>query len=447
MRKTVLTIVASIFAGLAVQIAAQDFNKDAGTYNVSLQEAVDYAQANNKSLQQVKNNVYKAIYGKMETVGAYIPQAKASMDYNNYLGYSGEMKMPGVNPSTGERIEQSITIDFPHTSNFQFQASQVIFNGNAIVGIMLGKIGEKMAELNEENQSSILKMSVAQSYYAVLLSEETRKILVQNIAFMRDLAQKTKSLADGGVLEQTDADQIQVQVNLVENMLKDADRNNSLAYSALKVQMGLRSEDEIILTDNLDDLINSKNNLEIASTSYNIDADPAFMLVKGNEELAKKQRLMSIMNYLPTVAGFYQRTEKILKPNFDMSPKDVVGLTLTVPLFSGLQNTYKYKQANIDYQNARLNSDLLRDQMQIKEQQLRFSFRTALEQYETQKQNSDVASRVLQNMQLKYTNGVKSSMEMTTANSDYLRAQTDYLSAVAKVLQARVELEQLLGTL
>jgi outer membrane protein TolC len=85
--------------------------------------------------------------------------------------------------------------------------------------------------------------------------------------------------------------------------------------------------------------------------------------------------------------------------------------------------------------------------MIIKEQQLRFSFRTALEQYETQKQNSEVASRVLQSMQLKYTAGVKSSMEMTTANSDFLRAQTDYLSAVAKVLQARVELEQLLGTL
>jgi hypothetical protein len=36
-------------------------------------------------------------------------------------------------------------------------------------------------------------------------------------------------------------------------------------------------------------------------------------------------------------------------------------------------------------------------------------------------------------------------MEMTTANSNYLQAQTDYLSAVARVLQARAELEQILG--
>jgi outer membrane protein TolC len=417
-------------------------------YNVSLQEAIEYSQANNKNLQQIKNNTLKALYGKIEAIGAYIPQMKASMDYNNYLGYSGEKKMPtGINPATGEEVYQSIEISFPHTSSFQFQATQIIFNGNAIVGIMLGKIGQKMAELNEENQMSILKMSVAQAYYSVLLSEETRKILVKNITFMRDLSEKTKALADGGVLEQTDADQIQVQVNLVENMLQDAGRNCILAYNTLKIQMGLRSEDEIVLTDNLDDLINLRNNLKIASAPYDIENDPAFMLVKENEELARKQRLMSVMNFLPTVSGFYQHTEKVLKPNFDMNPKDVVGLTLSVPIFSGLQNTYKYKQANVDYQNARLNSNLLYDQMQIKEQQLRFSFRTALEQYNTQKQNSEVASRVLQSMQLKYTAGVKSSMEITTANNDYLRAQTDYLSAVAKVLQARVELEQLLGTL
>jgi outer membrane protein TolC len=306
-----------------------------------------------------------------------------------------------------------------------------------------------MAELNEDNQTSILKMSVAQAYYAVLLSEESKSILEKNITFMRDLSEKTKSLADGGVLEQTDADQIQVQVNLVENMLKDADRSSVLAYNSLKVQMGLRNEDEIILTDNLEELISSKNNLEIVSTSYDIESDPVFMLVKENENMAKKQRLMTVMNFLPTVAGFYRYNYNMIESpmNSLMSRPNLVGLQVSVPIFSGVKNTYKYKQANVDYQNARLNSDLLHDQMLIKEQQLRFSFRTALEQYSTQKQNSEVAARVLESMQLKYTAGVKSSMEMTTANSDYLRAQTDYLSSVSKVLQARVELEQLLGTL
>ncbi len=406
---------------------------NASTYNVSLDEAVDYALANNKSLQQIKNNVLKAIYGKVETIGSYLPQVDATVSYSNSLK---------------DITVEEMRLQLPAGSgSIGVQASQVIFSGNAIVGIMLGNVGKSMAELNENNQVSVLKMSVEQAYYAVLLSEETRKLLVENISIMRDLADKTKALADGGVMEQTDADQMFIQVNLVENMLKESERNTTLAYNTLKIQMGIRSEDNIVLSDKLEDLIESKNNLEIVATPYDVESDPAFMLVKGNEDLTKKQRLMSIMNFLPTVAGFYQYNYNMIESpmNALMSRPHLVGLQVNIPIFSGVQNTYKYKQANVDYQNARLNSDLLYDQMLIKEKQLRFNFRSALEQYETQKQNSDVATRVLNNMQLKYTNGAKSAMEMTTANSNYLQAQTDYLSAVAKVLQARAELEQILG--
>ena len=184
---------------ISTSVSAQDFPKErekhlyklreesssAKTYNISLQEAVDYAQENNKNLQQIKNNTLKALYGKVETIGNYLPKVTGTVEYSNSL--------KDINTDIGFTIPAA-------SGTVGVQATQVIFNGNAVVGIILGKIGQMMAELNEENQASILKMSVAQAYYAVLLSEESRKILVRNIAFMRDLAEKTKSLADGGAL-------------------------------------------------------------------------------------------------------------------------------------------------------------------------------------------------------------------------------------------------------
>ncbi|MEG1572993.1 MAG: TolC family protein, partial [Bacteroidales bacterium] len=71
----------------------------------------------------------------------------------------------------------------------------------------------------------------------------------------------------------------------------------------------------------------------------------------------------------------------------------------------------------------------------------------ALEQYATQKMNVDVALRVFKSIELKYDQGVKSSLDLTTANSNYLQAQTDYLGAVMQVLEARTALEKLLGIL
>lgn len=416
----------------AYRVEAQTHDSaNSGALRLSLDEAVDYALTHNKNLLQTKNDVLKAVYSKREAIANYIPQASASVDFNTYFNKKMDMGKFGEMP-------------MPNTSSLNATASQVVFNGNAMVGIMLGKIGQAMAEINEENAELTLINTVSTNYLLVLLTKANYDILTRNVNDLKDLVKKTQAMVQAGAMEQTDADQLQVQVNLLENMLKNTERSIELVTNTLKIELGMNVADALVLTQSLDDLIAAQNDLVLLSLPYDMEADPTYRLVEKSEEMAEKQKLMATMNFVPTIAGFYQYTYQILKPEFNMQPNHVAGVSASIPIFSGLANTNKHRQARIDLYNAQLQKDLVKDQLRTQEKQMRFNLSTALEQYNTQKLNIEVADRVFKSIQLKYEQGVKSSMDLTNANSDYLQAYSDYLSAISQLLEARFNLKRIL---
>ncbi len=70
-----------------------------------------------------------------------------------------------------------------------------------------------------------------------------------------------------------------------------------------------------------------------------------------------------------------------------------------------------------------------------------------MEQYESQRKNLEVARRVFDNINNKYEQGLVSSLDLTTANSNYLQAENSYISAMLQLLEAKVEIDKLLNLL
>jgi len=170
-------------------------------------------------------------------------------------------------------------------------------------------------------------------------------------------------------------------------------------------------------------------------------------MMNKQQLLSKKQVDLERMNYLPTLSGFYSRTEKILKPDFDMTPPNIVGLQMNIPIFSSGSRKAKVEQARINYETTLNNKALLIDQLLIQEKQSRFNLRSGLEQYQSQKDNVEVSRRVYDNINLKYQQGMVSSLDLTTANNNYLQAESSYINALVQLLNAQLELNKLLNNL
>lgn len=402
---------------------------------LSLDSAVGYALDHNKILINSKFAVDKSTQKLKETIAAGLPQVNASMDYNNFLGAQASIQL---NPQGPPAI-----IDFNPTSTVKANVSQLVYNQGYFTGIQLSKLARAITEQSYQKDELNVKEQTIQAYCMILASERILEILQSNKANARLIYEKTKNLANAGIIEQTDVKKLSVMLASVDNGLKSTERQVELGYNLLRLQLGLEPDRALKLSSTLDEIAQKYITGSALTDPFNIENNIDYKLMTMQGQIAQKTISLRKSSYLPSVVGFYSRTEKILKPLFDFTPKNVIGLQLNVPILSSGQRLSQLNQARIDFSISSNTKDLLAQQLTLQERQLRYNVNTLLEQYETQKENVDIAKEVLDKMNLKYQQGIVSSLELTSANNEYLNSESNYTGIILQLLNAEMTLRKI----
>jgi outer membrane protein len=407
--------------------------------SLSLEEARLHAIEYNKQVKNAALAVELAQKKINESISAFLPQADLTMDYSNYLG--AEMEF-----SFGEGLPPQ-TIPFNPTSNLYVRVSQMIFSGSFIVGLQMVRIYKEMSTTNYLKTEQNIKENTTRAYQNALVSALSIQIINENLANTRQIYENTKAMVSVGMAEKLDVDQFEVTLSTLENARKTAERQKELAYNLLRFQLGVPVDTPIELTDSLDFFLDDFNFSGIIDKSFNIQNNLDYQVILSQERLSYKQVDMQKMNYLPTLTSYYQYTNKILKPEFDLSPKNVIGLNLSVPILSSGMRNSQLSQARIQYETTQNNRSLLEDQLMLQERQLRFNLANAIDQYLNRKNNVDVSLRIYKNYQFKYEQGIASSLDLTISNNNYLQAESDYLLSILTLLDAQLSLQKLMNML
>ncbi len=125
----------------------------------------------------------------------------------------------------------------------------------------------------------------------------------------------------------------------------------------------------------------------------------------------------------------------------------MAGLSLSLPIFASGQRYAKIRQAQINLEKAKNTKDIVAEQLLLQEKQLRYDLVNANLQYLSQKENVEVSKRVYASTENKFRQGMASSLELTQANSLYLQAENNYVSALMNLLQTKVALDKLLNNM
>ncbi|HNY03639.1 MAG TPA: TolC family protein [Bacteroidales bacterium] len=401
---------------------------------LTLDSAVNYAVRHNRMLINSRYSVNKMTQRVRESIATGLPQINATIDYTNYLGAEATLKLSEAAPPA--------TISFNPTSNLKAGVSQLVFSGSYIVGLQIANLAKKLSEQSYQKDEADVKEQAIQAYYLILASERILGVLKENAVNARQIWEKTTNIAQAGMLEETDAKKLQIMVTTVENQVKSTERQVELGYNLLRLQLGLDPGQPVNLSSTLDDLANRFLFLAVPAPAFNVNENVNYKLVQMNEEIARKTIRLHQSSYLPTLAAFYSYNEKLKKPLFDMTPKHAVGLTLSIPIFSGGQRLAQVKQAGIDRDVAENSRKLLAQQLMIQDQQQRYTYQNLLDQFMNQKVNKEIAHEVLEQTERKYSQGVVSTLELTSANSDYLVTETTYTSLLLQLLNAELSIRK-----
>ena len=424
-----------LLALLAIYISG----KSQDTLYISIDSAISYAMEFNLQLKNAEIKIEESESFIRESVAIGLPQVNAFADYSNFLGAEMQISFVEGAPPT--------IIPFEPTSNLKLSIEQLIFSGNYVVSLQIAKLYKSsIVTMYERSRQDIIE-EVTKSYYMILVAEDSKEIVQRTLENINDVYIKTEGLYNVGILEKTDVDQLSVQVTMLENALKSADRQIELAYNMLRFYLGVDVNIPISLTQDVDEIMQKINFETTLIYPFKLENNLDYQLMMTREVMLEKQVTLEKMNYLPTIAGFYSHTEKLIRPDFDISPKDMIGIKASIPIFSSGMRKAKVAQAKIRFETGLNNKKLLEDGLLLQEKQLRFNLKTALDQFESQKKNVEVSKRVYNSISLKYEQGLISSLDLTTANNNYLKAETDYITALIRMLEAEISLRKLYSNL
>lgn len=406
------------------------------SYNFSLKEAQEHALEHNRSLKNASLEIKKAEAARWQVLATMLPQVNVNLDYSNYMGYELDF---GIAPG--------MTIPMNPEGNLAAQVG-LAFGGAQIVGTQISKLAKQMAEISYQKSEQQIDQNVKSIYFSILAMEETVTLLDLNLENIKQLQVFTENSVKVGVAEQTDADQLQVQVATMETGINSTKRGLEMLYNSMRLFLGIGVNSEIILTDSMDNLLTLDKSVQLIESEFVLENNFDYRLLEESTHLAKKQVTLSLMNYIPTITGFYQYTQKTYfgkDQGFNMTPPNLVGASISIPIFSSGVNYNKYQEAKINYEIQTNTFDDTKDALNIQHRQLRYDLISALETYETQKNNVEVNQRILNNTSKKYEQGMASSLDLTTTGTNLINAQNSYVQALMSVVNAQIALEDLLN--
>lgn len=423
--KTKIALLAAALTAAASGWAQEDTT----TMTVNLSGVVSSALQYNKQLQTSAMDRELYHQKRREAMSSGLPQVSAEFTgttyFNKALDFGGmEMSMPN-------------SLTFAATASWTFAMQQ-------IAGVKLAKVAERMAEQTIAQSELDVKANITDTYYAVLIYERNLDILNDNMADMKEIAKHTAHSYEVGVAERTDVDQININVITLQNAIISLERNLESTKRLLVLQMGVPINTRIKTEETLEQVLLASP-LEMDTTKFDINNNVQYKQLLINREIQEGTVKVKKFAYIPTLTAAYQYSNAI-KGGF-MNFNHVGTLKLSIPIFSGFNRHSQLKQAQIEVQRNEKNIELMEDNLAQNAEQYAYEFQTAVDAYNLQKENLEVAKRVLQNYRNKYDQGVLSSLDLTQANTNYLQAETSYASACMDVLTAQTKLLKLYNLL
>lgn len=416
----------------------------------TLAEAKSYAVAHSKDLALKQIEVEQARFKVKESLALLLPQVNADLKYTRF-GKIPATIIPenALFPGSEQSVVQ---FGFPSNLEAGISATQTVFNGVFLVGLKAAEIFVDMTKQEKEVKIEEVLDLVTRSYYNALVARESAAIVAGNIKNLESLYLQTKQLFDAGLVEEIDVDRLELSLSNLKIQVKTLEKNSEITELVLKYQMGFPLDQPIILTEKIADFMD----VEVALTSE-----------KGDFGMRKEMRLMDLREaineanvkrlkygYLPSISAFAGLASQAQRQGFsffrfgDQYPWFNVrntGFIINIPIWDSFERKSQIQSAKLDIERIKMGRDLMLEGFKLEYQKARTDYFNAMDEYREAEKNMELANKIYKVAQIKYKEGVGSSLELTDAEQQLYNTQANLINAAYKVIIAKADINKSLG--
>lgn len=412
---------------------------------LSLQEALKMALQHNTDILNSELDLKMAQKKVWETTASGLPHIDVKSAYvftpnvpSLPASFFGPSDDPNADPNATIElgVKQNITTDIT--------VSQLIFSGAYFVGLQATKVYYGLTKQNAEKTRLDVVETVVNTYNMIQLAEESRIILRQNLENIDKTLFEVSEMNKQGFLEKTDVDQLELTGNTIRNAINQIDSNLDMGYRLLKIQLGMDEATKVELSDSLESGESlTQSSLQLIAEPFSIEQNVDYQLIQTAEKAAKLELNLARTGYLPTISGYYNRTEKWKTPAFDFAPKDILGINLSMPIFSSGERAAAVSQKRMALEKSVNTRKLVSSSLMMQASQYQNDLKLKLEKYQNQKKSKELSDDIYRRTLEKYKQGMASSMDLMNSQNQYLTNLTDFYQSIFDLESAKSKLEKL----
>ncbi|MCQ2186211.1 MAG: TolC family protein [Bacteroidales bacterium] len=350
---------------------------------LSLEDAIKVALSENLSVKVADKDIWRAKYAKRGTYASLFPQVDGSAAYQRtikkqvmYMDFDlGSLggdagQIPGGSDAGTEQGAGTKAGDTPskkegfevgrwNTWNAGITAAMPLVNAQLWKSISIS--GDEVELAVEKARGSRLGTvsSVKQAYYDVLLAKAANEVYEKSYANAKTNLEFTQARYNADKASEMELLRAKTTVANVVPELYNSRNQIGLALWQLKAVMGVDLDMNLDVQGSLSDY--AQNML------YDIYANDDFSL-EGNSTLRqldiqlvelKKSVELNALAYVPTLALAFNYSINSMNNDFNFkeynwTPYSYVGLSLSIPIFSGTKRLQAVKQSKVQLEQAKL---------------------------------------------------------------------------------------------
>ncbi|MCI6523145.1 MAG: TolC family protein [Parabacteroides sp.] len=445
-------IAASFFIPLSTH--AQD------TLRIDLAQALEIALTENPTIKVANQEIEKKRYAHKGTLASLFPQISYSADYSRTLkkqvmymdfdmgdmgGMGGEMP-EGMDASS---MDEGFEVGRSNNWSTGITASMPLINTSLWRSLRISATDVELAV--EQARSSKLSMinQVKKGFYAVLLAHDSYLVFKQSYDNAMENYLDIKRKYEQGTVAEYDLIRADVTVKNTEPNLLQAENALVLAKWQLKALLGMDLEMPIDCEGALGDY-RGLLFADYMATDTTLAANSDLRQLDLQQQQLRHTLTMQKLDFLPTLSlsGLYQwsaMNNDFKFKNYRWNPYSMIGLSLSIPIFTGGSRYMKIKQTEISLKQLDWQRDDTQRNLRLAVKQQLDNMSTCVKRFDAASKGIDQAERGYRIAQKRYDTGAGTWLEMNDAELALTQARLNFNQAIYDYMVAKTDLEKTLG--
>ena len=399
----------------------------------SLKDCIDYALANNISLQKTQLTKASAQEDYLQSKAALLPSLNASTNQSvNYTPWvASGISSDGFSRASIDKVY--------YNGTYSVAGNYTIWNGNKNKNqVKLNKLVAEAAELDSATQAVKLQEQIATLYVQILYSTEAIKVNQESYTSSLQNEERGKEMVKIGKMSQADLAQLTAQRAQDQFNIVQAESNVKNYKRQLKELLQITSDEafDINVPNTTDamalDAIPALNGVYAAA----LENRPEFKTFQN--QLAQNDLTIQIAKAgkLPTIsanAGVSTSSTSMnnkawgtqLKTNFNMGG----GISISVPLFDNRSTKTQVNKALIQRESIQLDLKNQQTQLYSTIEKYWLQASTNQSQFKAAKVSSESAQTSYDLLSEQFKLGLKNIVELRTGKDNLLKAKQNELQA------------------